>query len=92
MIGPRKSTLGSMAARIAPPLRIPEKPLETTPLRDRLMQALRHFPRTTCGLASELDVKELLVSQSLASMAHEGLVIALPIPPEGRRAQQWGLA
>jgi hypothetical protein len=91
-IGPRKSTLGSMAARMAPPLLVPAKPLEAAPLRDRLTQALRAFPRTTSGLASELGDKELYVSQTLQNMAYEGLVIAGDVPPTGLRDRLWRLA
>lgn len=89
--GPRPSSYGLMSARIAPTLHIPAKP-EPAPLRTRLLAALKTFARTSSGLASELDVKELLVSQSLAAMAHEGLVVANPVTPEGRRSQTWRLA
>lgn len=83
--------LGAMAARMAPPLRLPE-PVWTTPLRDRILIALQSWPLTTTGLASELDAKELIVAQTLTNMAHEGLVKADPMPPEGRRAQRWRAA
>lgn len=89
MKGPSRSTLGSMAARINPPLHVPYPTPEPTPLRKRMLKALAKFPRTTCGLASELDVKELLIIQTLACMAQEGLVEAGAIPASGRRDQSW---
>lgn len=92
MTGLRTAIHGAMSARIAPPLHIPAKPMETRPLRDRLTDALRAFPRTTSGLASELDVKELSVIHALANMLDEGVVVAGSIPTEGRRGQLWRLA
>jgi hypothetical protein len=91
-IGPRPSVYGSMAARMAPPLLVPQHRVETAPLRDRLTAALSRFPRTTSGLASELDVKEIHVIHTLANMQREGVCASDPIPTEGRRGQLWRLA
>jgi hypothetical protein len=60
-------------------------------LRDRICGALRSSAGTTSGLASLLDVKELTISQTLASMQHEGTVVPDEMPEAGRGAQLWRL-
>lgn len=59
------------------------------PLRDRVLRVLSFDDASTQGLATLLDAKELLVAQVLASMEHEGVVVAGPMPEAGRRAQRW---
>lgn len=89
--GPTPSAYGLMSARIAPSLHIPNKP-EPAPIGSRILAVLRTNPLSAMGLASALDVKELLVTQTLACMAHEGLVLPGAMPVEGRRVQRWSIA
>jgi hypothetical protein len=78
-------TKAAMVAAVAvPPVRA-----SNTSTSERILSLLREEPRTTTSLATMLDMKELVVCQSLASMASRGEVEAGEIPVEGRRAQRW---
>jgi hypothetical protein len=71
---------------------MPEKVTKRSALRDRIAAALALSEGSTSGLASLLDVKEIHVCETLAAMAHEGIVAPGPMPEAGRRTQQWRLA
>lgn len=76
----------------APAFRAPAKVTAASSLRDRIAHALSGYAGTTSGLASMLDVKELLICQTLTAMEHEGVVVGGPMPEAGRRAQLWTVA
>ena len=67
-------------------------PLDLSPVRERILAALQDGSACTQGLATILDIKELTVCSSLSALAHDGLVVAGEMPPEGRRQQRWRLA
>lgn len=72
--------------------KLAEKVTKGSSLRDRIAAALSICAGTTSGLATLLDVKELLVCQTLTAMEHEAIVRADPMPEAGRRAQTWRMA
>ena len=66
--------------------------LESSPLRDRILKTLRTSAATSSGLASLLDVKELVICQTLSAMEREATIKPDPVPEAGRRAQLWRIA
>lgn len=65
---------------------------EGAPLSDRIVHTLEDGPISAISLASVLNVKELFVSQTLASLRQQGTIFSDPPPPQGARHSQWHLA
>lgn len=66
-------------------------PTPSAPLRARILAALAKAPGTPRGLATVLDAKEELVGREITCLAHEGAIVAGPMPESGRRDQRWKL-
>lgn len=83
----------AIAAHVVPPRPAPNlrDAAPTGTLGSRICRMLRGTDASTQGLATLLDAKELLVSQSLVALEREGVVVADPMPPAGRRFQRWRL-
>jgi hypothetical protein len=89
--GPRTPQGGAISSALRPVFDPPPKVTPSSPLRDRLLGLLADGPGCTQGLATLLDAKELLISETLRVLQHEGRVVAGEVPPEGRRQQRWRL-
>lgn len=69
--------------------RAPLPPASTA--RERIVEALGVGAMSMTGLATFLDVKELVVGQVMRNLEVEGRVISAPMPDGGRRYQHWQL-
>jgi hypothetical protein len=79
----------------APPPAAKASPIPVEPggrtLADRVVQALKSGAHTSSGLASRLDVKELVICQTLSLLRHAGQVTADDPGEQGVRQQLWRL-